>query len=139
MNRIIIKNTITGEEKVLLNQGSFSAPWKVDRIEHMRKPGEPGEPVVQEMLDRRARLAVWAEKHGMPLVEFLQFARWLIKKDCPFCQVVTKVLEAIDELGEHAAEKALTRILDAKSRNDHAELEKIRKELWPSEQPTSRT
>lgn len=139
MNRIIIKNSITGEEKVLLNQGNFRDPWKVVRVEHVRKPGEPGEAVTQAMQDRRAKLAVWAEKHHLPVVEFLQFARWITKKDCAFCELGTKVLEAIDELGEHDAERALTRIFAAKDRNDHDELVRIRKELWPSEQPTSRT
>src|SRR5215510_5207704 len=135
--RIVIKNQITGEEMVFLGQGSYKAPWKLDRVETVRVPGEPGEPETEESLARKSKLAVWATKHGLPLPQFLDAARWLLQKDCAFCQLATQVMRAIDSMGDAKAEHAITRILAAKDRGDHAELEKIKKELCPSETPTS--
>jgi hypothetical protein len=135
--RIIIKNQDTGEEQVFLNQGSYKLPWKLDRVETIRVPGEPGEPETEAILARRAKLAVWTTKLGLPIHEFFDLARWMLKKDCPYCQMGTQVLKAIDELGEAKAEKALGEILQAKKDDDHARLERIKKNLWPSEQPTS--
>lgn len=136
---IILKNTITGEERRLLNGGNYRAPWKLDRVETVKVPGEPGEPITDQILETRARIAVWTQKLGMPIAEFFDAARWLLKKDCPFCQMGTQVLKAIDELGEHRAEKILAEILQAKRDNDHARLKRIKETLWLSERTTSQT
>lgn len=139
MNKIHLINTITQERKVLINQASYGPPWKVERIEYVKNPGEPGGMDNEHTRATKARIAVWLQKSGLPVAEFYDAMRWVLKKDCPFCQMGTQVLKAIDELGEDKVEEALEEILKAKDANDMARLEQIKKDLWQSERPTSRT
>ena len=134
MNRIYLRNEITGEEKVLLNQGGYKAPWKVVKVESYKEPGDKGWAVTEETKKREARLAVFAQKMGLPLAEFLDAARWLLQKDCPFCQMATQILKSIDELGEDKAREAIAEILVAKEAKDFDRLEKVKKRLWSSDQ-----
>ena len=82
-----------------------------------------------------SRLAVWSQKLGIPTAQLLDAARWLLQKDCPYCQLGTQVLRQIDNLGEARAERLLSMILEAKKVDDRDTLERIRKDLWSSETP----
>lgn len=126
MIKVTLENTLTGETKIVNGPASFTAPWKIQSIEKVAN--EKKYPT---------RLVVWAQKRGMPVAQFLDAARFLLQKDCPFCQTGTKVLKEIDRLGEDRAEKILDEILAAKDAGNTARLAEIRKELWPLEQPES--
>lgn len=126
MIKVTLENTLTGEIQVVNGPASFTAPWQIKSVEK----------VVSEK-KYPARIAVWAQKHGLPVAQFLDVARWLLEKDCPFCQTGTQVLKALDTLGEEKAERALGEILAAKEAGDTARLAEIRQELWPSDQQTS--
>lgn len=82
-----------------------------------------------------AKLAVWSSKYGMPTADLLDAARWLLQKDCPYCELGTQVLREIERLGPDRSETLIARILEAKKTNDTTALESIRKELWSSAAP----
>ena len=124
MITIVLENTETGETRSVKGQASFEKPWRVQRV-------------IKEPKQIPARIAFWATKLGLPVPEFLDMARWLLKKDCPFCQLGTQVLKSIDELGDDRAQTVLAEILAAKETNDTARLAEIKKSLWPYDQPVS--
>lgn len=120
----ILENKETGETiELSKNSGQLPSGWRVKAY------------IPERHYEHEAKLAVWAAKHNLPIVKFLETARWLLKKDCPYCQLSTQILRRLSELGEAQAEEAIARILDAKNRNDREELERIRKSLCPSESP----
>ncbi len=122
MTRITLWNPETGEERVIVGQGTFQRPWRVKSIYH--------EPRREDL-----RLAMWAERKGIPVDKFLDAARWLLRKECPFCQLGTKVLQAIDALGEERTGEILDAIIAAKDANDLTRLEEIKRSIWASDQP----
>jgi len=122
MTQIQIKNTQTGEFKLINNGESFRPPWAFVSV-------------IAHKTERETKLAIWATKLGLPLPAFLDAARWLLDKDCPFCEVGVRVLRQIEDIGEDKATTYLKMILDAKERGDHGALAEIRKSLWSSDQP----
>lgn len=115
---IVLENIATGEtEEIKSNKGSLKPGWRVKAF------------VPEQHFEHTAKLAVLATKFGIPVPQFLDAARWLLKKNCPFCQLGTQVLKRIDELGEERATEAIAQILEAKDRNDGEALERIRKSL----------
>lgn len=119
--KVILENTETGELREMGDRGSFKRPWKI-------KETIPDPPSTSNAL-LKTKLAVFATKLGLPLPEFLDVARWLLKKDCPFCQMGTEILKRIDGLGETKAMELLNRILIAKNTNDMNTLDLIKQEL----------
>jgi len=118
--KVILENTETGELKELYEHGKFQRPWRIKEI----VPGEnkPGK-------DMAARFAVFSTKLGLPVPQLLDAARWLLQKDCPYCQLGTKILRRIDELGENRSFELIKRILTAKANNDVGALDQIRREV----------
>jgi len=121
---VIVENIETGETEVLGDSGVLPSGWRVkefvsDRIKH------------ESIEDKQkgARLAVLATKLGLPVPQLLDAARWLLQKDCPYCQLGTQVLRRIDELGEEKAQELVARVLAAKTSNNKQELLKIREEM----------
>lgn len=123
----ILENPQTGETRLVKGIVSFTPPW---RVKEVKKTGTA-------VMEAKAKVAVLAEKWGLPVATFLDGARWLLQKDCPFCQLGTQVLRAVEELGEERAQAVVVEILAAKEAGDTERLERIRKELWPSEVQTS--
>ena len=123
----ILENIKTGQTiERQENTGTLEPGWRVKQfIPDSNKRRE----------ENKIALAIWATKLGLPVANFLQLARWLLDKDCPYCEMGGKVLNKIKELGEDKAHDALVKILAAKDRNDLAALEEIRKSLWSSESP----
>lgn len=130
-HKIYLRNELTGEEQVHIDRANFAAPWRIVKVEKYNAPDSK-----QGRLD--AKLAVWATKVGLPVAEFSDAARWLLDKDCPFCQMGSKILKRIDELGPDTTEWALGQILEAKAANNHARLQQIRETLC-LDKPTSLT
>lgn len=131
-HKIYLKNSETGEERMFINKvEAYRAPWRIDRIEKYLDPDSAAGRV-------DAKLAVWAEKIGIPVAAFADAARWLLAKDCPFCQLGSRVLKRIEELGPETTEWALAEILAAKDRGDADRLVQIR-ELLCLDKPTSLT
>ena len=136
-----IYKAIDGSERSIPNGTSFKLfPGeqfvRVDRecnqtindLKQLQKAIKPKQQVVSNK-STRAKLAVWATKIGIPVPTLLDMSRWLLNKDCPYCQLGTKVLKLLDELGEDKAKELLSRILIAKETNDIGELNNIRLEL----------
>lgn len=115
-----LENPLTGETITYKGAVSFTPPWRVKSITKTNS--------------KLSIVAAWAQKRGIPIAEASDAARWLLKKECPFCQLASQVLKAIEELGTEKTEEAFDAILAAKATGDTAELERIRKKLWPSEQ-----
>jgi len=118
--RVILENTKTGELRELRDQGNFRLPWRIREV-------------IPEV-DKRAHemdatLAVFATKLGVPVPRLLDAARWLLRKDCPYCQLGTQVLKRVKELGEARSIELIQRILIAKDTNDHNVLEQIKQEI----------
>jgi len=117
---IILENTETGELKQLHDQGSFRAPWRIR---------ETIPEVSSQQHQLEASLAVWATQLKIPVPQFLDAARWLLKKNCPYCELGTQVLKRVKELGEKRSIELVQRILTAKDANDRDALEQIRQEI----------
>ena len=124
MSHVILENVATGQLIEAPPAGSVPQGWKIKGVVVTRK-AEPW----------TAKLAVWSQKLGLPTADFLDAARWLLEKDCAYCQLGTQVLRQIDNLGDKRAERLLTMILEAKKVDDRDSLERIRKDLWSSESP----
>lgn len=128
-HKIYLKNVETGEEKVFIDKAeAYRHPWKLDRVEKYLDPDSQ-----QGRID--AKIAVWAQKLGLPVAQFFDLARLILEKDCPFCQMGTKILKTIDDIGEERAHRYLSELLNAKERKDFDTLARIRNELWSSGQP----
>lgn len=130
MATVIIENPDTGEtrllEKVNGKYPPITLPWRVKgTLESVQR-----EKVVT---DRRAHtqsmLATYATRLGLPVPQFLDAARWLLDKNCPYCQLGTQVLRRISEIGADRAIELLDRIQKAKANQDTDELVRIRKEI----------
>jgi hypothetical protein len=118
--RIILENTETGELKEFRNRGNFRAPWRIrETIPEDDKPAH----------ELEAKLAVLATKTGLPVAKFLDIARWILNKACPFCQLGTQVLKRVEELGEERSIALIQRILVAKDNNDIDTLNQIKQEI----------
>lgn len=74
----------------------------------------------------QANLAIWAQRLGVPVPQFLDAARWLLGKGCSFCNAGTQILRRVNELGEERTAELITQILEAKKRQDFETLEKIK-------------
>ena len=119
---VIIENPETGEVKQLGMKGSFNKPWRIKEV--IPEPKQNNNVRLNQ-----AKLAVFATQLGLPVARFLDIARILLKKDCPYCKLGTQVLRRISELGEEKALSIINRILIAKDNNDAQTLEQIRQEL----------
>lgn len=118
---LLIQHKETGETRELSgNGGAIPSGW------FLVKGLPDGPPPNNKVREFELQLAMWATKFRLPVAGFLDAARWLLDKDCPFCQLGTQVLRRINELGEERAEKALREILAAKDANDLAKLEEIK-------------
>lgn len=124
MSHVLLENIATGQTVEAPAAGSVPHGWKVK-----------GVVVSKKAAPWSAKLAVWSQKFGLPTADLLDAARWLLEKDCPYCQLGTQILRAIDRLGVARSEELIARILEAKAANDAETLESIRKELWSSETP----
>lgn len=121
--KVIIENTETGELIEMGDRGSFKRPWRIKETIPDPASASTNDTLLQ------TKLAIFATKLGIPLPQFLDAARWLLKKDCPFCQMGTEILKRIDELGEVKAMELLNMILVAKSTNNINTLNFIKQEL----------
>jgi len=77
----------------------------------------------------QSKIAVYAQRMGLPAAGFLDAARWLLDRDCPYCQLATEALRRINEMGDEMAIYFLNRIQVAKANNDMEELRRIRQEI----------
>jgi hypothetical protein len=133
--QVVIENPETGETKTLEKQpnGQYPVvqlPWRVKGTVTTLAQAEVLEQRKASMaMQLKSRVAVYAAKAGIPMAEFLDTARWLLDKDCPYCQTGTLVLRRIQELGEDIAVQLLNRIQEAKARQDNTELSRIRHEI----------
>jgi hypothetical protein len=117
---VILENTETGELKELHDKGSFRAPWRIKETIRESSPKKK---------HMEAAFAVWATQLNIPVPQFLDAARWLLNKNCPYCELGTKVLKRIKELGEKRSIELIQRILVAKDADNRDELETIRQEI----------
>lgn len=128
---VVIENSETGETREI-EKGSdgkypkLKLPWRVKGTPELIRRKLNFENQVQNL---NSRVAVLAARMGLPIADFLDTARWLLDKDCPYCQVATKVLRRIDEIGADRAIDILNRIQAAKAANDNATLTAIKAEL----------
>ncbi len=123
---VILENTETGELRKAGNSGSFRKPWRVKEF----IPDDPAKAAEVSVKQKRdAKLAVWGTKFGLPVPQLLDAARWLLKKDCSYCQLGTQVLRRMEELGEERTRELVAQILAAKEANDESVLIRMRKEL----------
>lgn len=118
--KVILENPETGELRELHNHGNFSRPWRIKEVVPE---------VDQRTHELNALLAVWATQLRIPVPQFLDAARWLLRKDCPYCRLGTQILKRVKELGEQRSIELVQRILVAKDQNDHNALEQIRQEI----------
>jgi hypothetical protein len=125
--KVTLENIETGETVELGNSGKIPKGWRVKSARSTRS--DPGAVAKRE---RDAKLAVYAAQAGLPVAQFLDAARWLLKKNCPYCQLGTMVLKRIDELGPEKAQELVTRVLVAKDANDIEELNRIKLEIHAS-------
>lgn len=79
--------------------------------------------------EERAKLVTLAATYHLPIGQFLDVARWLLKKDCPYCQLGTQVLRKVQQLGSAKTQHLVMRILQAKAVNDLDALSKIKEEV----------
>lgn len=117
---IILENTETGELKQLHDKGNFRLPWRIKEVipEADKRTHE-----------LQATMAVLAAKANLPIAQFLDAARWLLNKSCPYCQLGTQVLKRVKELGEERSIELIRKILIAKDNNDIETLNNIKQEL----------
>ena len=118
--RVILENTETGELRELRNKGNFRIPWRIKEV----IPEED-----TQIHELQATLAVLATRVGLPVAKFLDAARWLLNKNCPFCQLGTRVLKRVKELGEERSIELIQRILVAKDNDDKVALAQITQEI----------
>ena len=114
--RVILENTETHELRELQDSGNFKRPWRIKEV-------------VPESDSQAGKLAVIATQLGLPVPQLLDAARWLLKKDCPYCQLGTQILRRINDLGQDKAITLVNRILTAKAQNDINTLNQIRNEI----------
>jgi hypothetical protein len=125
--KVTLENIETGETVELGNSGRIPKGWRVKSAQSTRS-----DPHAAAKRERDAKLAVYAAQAGLPVAQFLDAARWLLKKNCPYCQLGTMVLRRIDELGPEKAQELVTRVLVAKDANDIEELNRIKLEIHAS-------
>jgi len=131
MASVIIENPQTGETRTLEKDASgryptFHLPWRVKgTVEGIKQAAVQAN--AQMLL--QSKIAVYAQRMGLPAAGFLDAARWLLDRDCPYCQLATEALRRIQELGDEMAIYFLNRIQVAKMNNDMAELRRIRQEI----------
>jgi hypothetical protein len=118
--KVILENTETGELKQLHDKGNFRTPWRIKEVIPETD---------KQTHELQATLAVYAAKLNLPIGQFLDAARWLLNKKCPFCQLGTQVLKRVKELGEERSIDLIRRILTAKDSNDLETLNHIKQEL----------
>lgn len=128
---VLIENTETGEVREVAKgpDGRYPllhTPWRLKGDPSLVRRKTAYEKHVHDL---NSRVAAYAQKLGLPVADFLDTARWLLDKDCPFCQVATRVLRRIGELGDEKAIDVLNRIQAAKAANDHEALAAIRLEI----------
>ncbi len=75
------------------------------------------------------KLAVLATKHGLPLPEFLDVARWLLNKECPYCKLSTEILRLTSKLGDERTQAFIDRLRTAKQNRDETALRQIAEEV----------
>ena len=125
---VLLLNTETGERRIVHDTtGTLKAPWRVEK--RVSNPAITGQLHLQSKLALEAKLATWASSLGLPVSRFLDAARWLLKKDCPFCQLGTQVLRRVEELGKEKTEELIRRILEAKKENDLKALQQLQEEF----------
>jgi hypothetical protein len=81
------------------------------------------------MNKKHARIAVLATKVGMPVPQFLDLVRKLRGIKCPYCQLATKILRHIDQIGEDKAIELIEQIITAKKANDETWLAELTKQF----------
>jgi hypothetical protein len=128
---IILENPQTGETMVLTKGADgkwpgFKTPWKVK--------GTPQSVAQQTVIQQQKAqvqsvVAVLAAEAGLPVADFLDAARWLLDKDCPFCQLATLVLRRVAQLGRAEAVSLVKRIKLAKDNQDAEALQLLRWEV----------
>jgi hypothetical protein len=129
--KFILENQETREVKEIIgSKAQYSKPWKLIKTERESSDDLKRRATgTKRHAEYEAKIAVWATKFGLPVPQFLDAARWLLDKKCPFCQLGTQVLKRIDELGAEKAEVFLTRILSAKEDNNLDLLNQLKSEL----------
>jgi len=128
---IIMENPETGQTLTLEKDASgryppMVLPWRVKGT----TAAVQSQTIVQQRIAAvQSSIAVYAAKAGLPVAEFLETARWLLDKSCPFCQVATEVLRRIAELGADQGIDFVRRIKLAKDCNDRETLLIIQEEV----------
>ena len=128
---VIIENPETGETRTLEKDASgrypaFKLPW---RVKGTTQTIQRAKEVSDYKMAVQSKLAVYATRLGLPVANFLDAARWLLDRDCPYCQLATEALRRIQELGDEMAIYFLNRVQVAKANNDMEELRRIRQEI----------
>ncbi len=131
MASVVIENPETGETKMLEKNTlgkypSFKLPW---RVKGTLTEIQRGDGVKERIATIQSVLAVYASKVGLPVADFLDAARWMLDKECPFCQTVTNVLRRVAELGDERSMDLILRIKLAKDKKDEPALWLIKEEI----------
>lgn len=127
---VIIENPETGETRTLEKENgrypAFKVPW---RVKGTTQSVQRASVAADYQMQVQSKLAVYATRMGLPVAGFLDTARWLLDRNCPYCQLATEALRRIQELGDEMAIFFLNRIQVAKANNDMEELRRIRQEI----------
>lgn len=114
---IILENTETKETREMKSGEMFSAPWHV-------KGTVANEQRSQAKNALKAELATMASEFGVPMAGLLSGARWLLGKDCPFCEVGGEFLALLQNgaIDRAQAKDLICQVLNAKDQKDYAAL-----------------
>ncbi len=83
---VIIENPQTGETRTLEKDASgryptFQVPW---RVRGTTQSVQRAAVVADYKMQVQSKLAVYATRLGLPVASFLDSARWLLDRDCPY-------------------------------------------------------
>lgn len=121
---IKLEHAQTGETIEVSSGTTFREPWRVKGIkENVDRQAENRE--------RAAKLSTMLSGWGLPLSMTLTAIRWLLGKNCPYCQVGGEFLKLLEDgkIGEAECKELVIQVLNAKDQNDEVGLAALKGRL----------
>jgi hypothetical protein len=120
---IVLEND-KGEIREVQSGQTWTAPWKPKgTVANMRRE--------QAKNEATAHFATLASEWGLPTSVVASVARWLLAKNCPYCDIAGEFLALLEsgKIEKSQARILVLRALNAKDQNDREELSQLKGEL----------
>lgn len=131
--KIILQNKKTGVQRLLEPDGAgnfpaFDTSWIALAPQLVSKPIlMPRVAVNRRLSESAAKISSW----GLPLEMSLSAIRWLLGKNCPYCQVGGEFLKLLEDgkISELECKELVLQVLNAKDQKDEKTLTALKGRL----------